>query len=118
SSVVIALPCASAMVIRQDCTAAPSARTVQAPHWPRPQPNFVAVRPRPRSTYSSGLSASDESTRRTLPLTRRSWLGIYCSLFLSARAGNDGAEHRQPPAIVAATSRAICKIYATDRWLK
>src|SRR5579862_103815 len=43
--------------------------TVQAPHWPMPQPNLGPVIPRlSRSVQRSGVSAST-SASRTLPLT-------------------------------------------------
>src|SRR5947207_1004840 len=48
SKVTIDLPCVSAIVARQDRDGRPSTSTLQAPHWPSPHPNLVAVRPRPR----------------------------------------------------------------------
>jgi hypothetical protein len=40
--VVIFIPCAAETGNWQERIGDPSAITVQAPHWPRPQPNFVA----------------------------------------------------------------------------
>ena len=40
----------AAMVVTQEGPALPSMSTMQAPHWPRPQPNLAAVRPMPRRT--------------------------------------------------------------------
>src|SRR5438034_10578640 len=49
--------------------AAPFTCTVQAPHRPRPQPNFVPVMPSTsRSTHKTGVSPST-STDRFTPLT-------------------------------------------------
>jgi hypothetical protein len=39
--VVIARPAALPIGVVHDRTAVPSISTVQAPHWPSPQPNFV-----------------------------------------------------------------------------
>src|SRR5215510_1817571 len=50
-------------------TALPSTCTVQAPHRPEPQPNFVPVSFRcSRSTHSSGVSGS-AATLTAVPLT-------------------------------------------------
>src|SRR5262245_33459097 len=49
SGVTTDLLCTLAIVSRQDRVGRPSISTLQAPHCPRPQPNFVGVRPRPRS---------------------------------------------------------------------
>jgi len=38
-------PATSASLVMHDLTAAPPIRTVQAPHWPMPQPNLVPVSP-------------------------------------------------------------------------
>jgi hypothetical protein len=38
--VVTVWPAALLIGVMQDRTALPSISTVQAPHWPRPQPNF------------------------------------------------------------------------------
>src|SRR2546428_2654614 len=69
--VVIFLPTARVACRKQDLTATPSISTVQAPHWPLPQPYFVPVRPiESRSTHNSGVSGS-ASTEYWTPLTRR-----------------------------------------------
>ena len=41
SSVVISRPSSSMIGVTQENTALPSTITVQAPHWPSPQPNFA-----------------------------------------------------------------------------
>src|SRR5207244_12053161 len=69
--VVIFLPTARVACRKQDLTETPSISTVQAPHWPMPQPYFVPVRPiESRSTHNSGVSGS-ASTEYWTPLTRR-----------------------------------------------
>ncbi len=45
--VVIFAPAAAAAGMEQERVAAPSISTVQAPHWPSPQPYFVPVRSKP-----------------------------------------------------------------------
>ena len=51
SSVVISLSANSAIGVTQENTGSPSTSTVQAPHWPSPQPNFAALSFKsPRST--------------------------------------------------------------------
>src|SRR5207244_6535497 len=69
--VVIFLPTARVACRKQDLTETPSISTVQAPHWPIPQPYFVPVRPiESRSTHNNGVSGS-ASTEYWTPLTRR-----------------------------------------------
>src|SRR5262245_21461902 len=71
SMVVIALPAARLIGVWHDRTALPSIRTVQAPHWPSPQPNFVPWRSNwSRSTYSSGCAGSQESALTARPFRR------------------------------------------------
>src|SRR3954447_16873771 len=58
SSVVISL-LTEDVGVTQDRTAVALMMTVQAPHWPRPQPNLGPCRPRSlRRTYSSGVAGS------------------------------------------------------------
>src|ERR1051325_9441761 len=67
--VVIAWPPALDTGVWHERTALPPICTVQAPHWPRPQPNFVPRKSSTaRSTQSSGMSAGT-STLTDLPLT-------------------------------------------------
>ena len=67
--VVTFLPLTSDIVVWQERTALPSTWTVQAPHNPEPQPNFVPVSFRcSRTTQSKGVLAST-STLSALPLT-------------------------------------------------
>lgn len=69
--VVIFFPATWETGVEQERTAAPSTCTVQAPHNPAPQPNFVPVRfKESRKTQSSGVSG-ETLTLRSLPFTRR-----------------------------------------------
>src|SRR5205814_9432979 len=75
--VVIFLPTASLTEVWQDRTASPLTWTVQAPHRPAPQPNFVPVICNcSRMTQSSGVSLA-ASTDIFRPLIVR--LGICAS---------------------------------------
>src|SRR5436189_1583292 len=75
--VVIFLPTASPSEVWQDRTASPLTWTVQAPHRPAPQPNFVPVICScSRMTQSSGVSLA-ASTDIFRPLMLR--LGICAS---------------------------------------
>ena len=58
---VVMRACATdSTITAQERTGWPSRCTVQAPHNPAPQPNFVPVKPRlSRSTHSSGVPASN-----------------------------------------------------------
>jgi hypothetical protein len=63
SMVVMALPAAALTGVEQDRWATPSMCTVQAPHNPMPQPNFVPVIPRTsRKTHSRGMSGSTSTS--------------------------------------------------------
>src|ERR1700710_941515 len=76
--VVIFLPTASLTEVWQDRTASPLTWTVQAPHRPAPQPNFVPVICNcSRMTQSSGVSLA-ASTDIFRPLILR--LGISSPL--------------------------------------
>src|ERR1700729_4367214 len=67
----IFLSAASLTGVMQDRVASPSMITVQAPHNPAPQPNFVPTIPSSsRRAHSSGISGST-STAIFRPLTRR-----------------------------------------------
>src|SRR5258706_9937819 len=56
--VVTLAPAIAASVVMQDRVARPSTCTVQAPHMPIPQPNFVPVRPSSsRIAQSRGVSS-------------------------------------------------------------
>src|SRR6266849_5462321 len=69
SIVVIGLPAAALTAIWHDLRGTPPISTVQAPHWPSPQPYLLPVRPSSsRSTYNSGVSGSYR-TGYFLPLT-------------------------------------------------
>src|SRR6478736_8825170 len=77
SSVVISRPATPCAGITQARAATPSTCTVQAPHWPRPQPNLGPLSPRSlRSTCSS--EASCDAVMSTLrPLTFSASPGIF-----------------------------------------
>src|SRR5882757_7258030 len=67
----IVLSAASLIGVMQDRVASPSMITVQAPHNPAPQPNFVPTIPSSsRRAHSSGISGST-SPAIFRPLTRR-----------------------------------------------
>ena len=52
--VVIGLPATPVARVMQDRVGTPSIRTVQAPHWPSPQPYLLPVNPKSsRSTQRS-----------------------------------------------------------------
>src|SRR5882762_6987148 len=69
SIVVTALPCAADTGIRQENMRSPSMCTMQAPHWPAPQPNLVPVSfSSSRSTHSRRV-LSGALTLTGLPLT-------------------------------------------------
>jgi hypothetical protein len=65
-------PLAAAEIgVRQERTGCPFRWTVQAPHWPIPQPYLAALRSRmSRSTHSSGMSEGT-STVCEFPFTAR-----------------------------------------------
>src|SRR4029450_7152664 len=70
SSVVISAPCTDDTGRMHERTASPLIRTVQAPHWPNPQPNRGPCRSRSlQRAYTSGVDGST-STACDLPLTR------------------------------------------------
>src|SRR5215831_18876565 len=82
SSVVIATPVIVPTGVTQDRSARPWASTVQAPHWPSPQPNLGPRRARSSlSTYSSGVVGST-STVCALPLTVSVMVAIVTSIAL------------------------------------
>src|SRR4029077_4791532 len=75
----------------QERAALPSIRTVQAPHCPRPQPNFGPCNPIVfRSTYSNGCAGSHESTVTARPFTRILKLGI--GILLVEKSKRDAEE--------------------------
>src|SRR5229473_3429637 len=69
SMVVTGLPTAALTGIWQERRGAPPISTVQAPHWPSPQPYLLPVKPSSsRRTYSRGVSGS-YCTGYRLPFT-------------------------------------------------
>src|SRR2546430_10751312 len=82
SSVVISTPVIVPAGVTQERIARPWASTVQAPHWPSPQPNLGPRRLRSSlSTYSSGVAGST-STVCALPLTVSIMVAIVTSIAL------------------------------------
>src|SRR5829696_5448450 len=76
STVVTSLPAAVESGRSQDATARPSTRTLQAPHWLKPQPKRVPMSPSgPRSAESNGASGS-ASTTLSAPFRRSRTPGI------------------------------------------
>src|SRR5438105_2140853 len=72
--------------VSQERVGTPSTNTVQAPHWPSPQPYLAPVKSRSsRNTLSSGLSAS-ALTPTLVPLMRSSVTsGILVSSYENSR---------------------------------
>ena len=68
--VVISRPSTSAASERHAFTRLPSISTVQAPHWPRPQPFFEPVRCRCSRRASSSVVRGSSVSRCSVPLTR------------------------------------------------
>ena len=68
--VVISRPSTRAASERHDFTRLPSISTVQAPHWPRPQPFFEPVRCRCSRRASSSVVRGSSVSRCSVPLTR------------------------------------------------
>ena len=64
SIVVTLFPSTLETGVRHDTVGESSINTVQARHWPSPQPYFVPVRPKSsRTTSSSGRSGGDSVDR-------------------------------------------------------
>jgi hypothetical protein len=80
--------------VMHDRVGVPSICTVQAPHSPAPQPNFVPVICiTSRSAQSNGMSGS-ASTERTLPLTVKVIIGDapdFAAMDSAAAAGRNAA---------------------------
>src|ERR1019366_2622827 len=86
--VVIFLPAASLIEVWQDRTASPLTCTVQAPHRPAPQPNFVPVICNcSRMTQSSGVSLA-ASTDIFRPLILRLGIALPLPVHDAAYGGN------------------------------
>src|ERR1035441_10766765 len=66
--VITCLPATSLTGTEQDRTASRFTITVQAPHKPSPQPNFVPVRPRSLRSTHSNMRPSSTFTLAGLPL--------------------------------------------------
>src|SRR2546427_7484216 len=96
SSVVMAPFAAADTGTEQERTDLPSISTVQAPHWPRPQPNFGPFSSRSlRRTYRSGVSGATDDTRRVAPFTRNVKSAMISSgQGLCAWAGNESVHQR------------------------
>src|SRR6266545_1875589 len=87
--VVTLAPATDRSGVMQDRMARPSRCTVQAPHWPMPQPNLVPVRPSSsRMTQSSGESSGLRAVT-VRPLSLKVVMGRSL-LFLSAGSVGGG----------------------------
>src|SRR5437867_10166547 len=67
--VVIGLPCTAASRVRHERTGRPSTSTVQAPHWPSPQPYLVPVRSSSSRRTARRVVSGSTSTSLGWPLT-------------------------------------------------
>ncbi len=62
-----------AILVTQERTSLPSRITLQAPHWPCPQPILTPVSKRLRRKTSARLSSASTTSRRGMPLTTSSF---------------------------------------------
>src|SRR5579871_71319 len=69
--VTIFCPATDSAGVRQDRVALPRTKTVQAPHWPSPQPYLVPVRPRRLRRTESKDSPDAHSAFCSAPFTIR-----------------------------------------------
>src|SRR6266566_4113745 len=69
--VVIFFPAAELTCILHERTGEPSISTVQAPHWPSPQPYLVPVSSSFSRNTLSRVSSGETSTLRSAPLTNK-----------------------------------------------
>ena len=77
SIVVIGALAAMDTGVWHDRTGRPRRCTVQAPHWPMPQPNFVPLRFRTsRITHSRGMSAGTSTVVVLLLTFRVNGIGV------------------------------------------
>src|ERR1700739_2153638 len=68
------LPDTAETGVKQERSARPSSNTVQAPHWPSPQPYFVPVKSNCSRRTSNSLVSGSASTEKEFPLIRRAYL--------------------------------------------
>src|SRR5918999_1500323 len=98
--VVISRPSTRAARERHDLTRLPSIRTVQAPHWPRPQPFLEPVRCKCSRNASSSVVRGSSVNRCSAPFTRSTtFTGAAAA---GAAPGNNRSAAKAPP--VAAVS--------------
>src|SRR5713226_7874547 len=69
--VVISFPAAELTCILHERTGEPSISTVQAPHWPSPQPYLVPVSSSFSRNTLSRVFSGETSTLRSAPLTNK-----------------------------------------------
>src|SRR6266581_979128 len=99
SIVVISRPSTSAASERHDFTRLPSISTVQAPHWPSPQPFFEPVRCRCSRRASSSVVRGSSLSRCSVPLTRNTMSsGAGAAPAPCAAAGDTAPAMNCPPA--------------------
>src|SRR4051812_11774817 len=78
--VVISFFDASEIIVMHDRVAFPSISTVQAPHWPSPQPYLVPVMSRSSRNTLSRLRSGSASILRRTPLT---WSSVTLVMSIS-----------------------------------
>src|SRR6266542_3398935 len=118
SRVVMGCRAAVLTVVTQEGTARPPTITVQAPHWPRPQPNFAACSPRSlRRIKRRGVSGSASILRRR-PLTLSENLAIRILIPPNSGSGLE-LQHFVPISVSPRSSRLTldvtkCRISRPD----
>ena len=112
SMVVISRPSTRAASERHDFTRLPSIRTVQAPHWPRPQPFFEPVRCKCSRNASRSVVRGSSVSRCSVPLTRSTTLRgagaalVPCAAASGAARGTNGPAAKAPPVAAVSFSRS------------
>src|SRR5438128_490660 len=94
SIVVISFPSTEATGVTQDVMGVPPTRTMHAPHWDIPHPNFVPVSPRSSRRANWRVTPSTSGRVYSVPLTES--FALVISVFLSPSRGPRG---RAPDAL-------------------
>jgi len=77
---LVCVPAAARTGVKQDVTGLPSSKTVQARHWPSPQPYLVPVRRRSSRSTSSRDRPGSVVTLRDWPLTVKRYVALKQNL--------------------------------------
>src|SRR5712691_1944119 len=94
SIVVICLSSTEATGVTQDVVGVPSTRTMHAPHWDIPHPNFLPVSPRSSRRANWRVTPSTSGRVYSLPLTES--FALVISVFLTRwRGPRDRPPHEQ-----------------------